>query len=688
MDSKKYRPALAASFGPSENLTEDVYEKLESLITIFNVSPEDLFISWESYNVTGVQQDLDLTIPNLNKFQEYLQSSLESSKPTPGIKRVRDIQGNNNNILKRKPIMRPNVSINSSSPPVPSTPLKRKPFEDSTPKFKTPRANFGESSPVTYETANNSFQSPNNTIPLIDKLSDQQESNTIIETLNPQIKESKGFIQLDEDSTISIKPYKLGLNFDASKFKFRTMAMKLLESADVLDEQIDSFAQLYSDAHKSDEESTQFGNPCLSSQFDILCSGRIVPDSPIYDKQGNYSLNSTSLFLETSRMAGIGQRVPLDLSNLKGYSLFPGQIVILKGSNPTGRSFIVKEILQLPELGAAVTTKQELENYEELTNDSGLKLLIASGPFSNSHTLNYQKLSNLVDSINSNIKPHVVILNGPFIDLNNNSVSLGDIEIPGDKQPPRNLDEVFKKVITPILKRIDSRIQVILVPSLTDSCIKHCSYPQDSFDRKKFGLPKNIRVIPNPASFSINEVLIGNSNLDLFKDVKEVYKDDGKLSNNRFERIVNHIFEQRRYYPTFPGSIKKKIFPNKLINDLRDGLMIEELFDTDIGGSSLEVPYLGLSELGDSIPDILISTSEMKSFVKVVKGVIIINPGQYIRSHKDPIKEEGSYVIVHINSPSITNENDSNNNVEPVHGSPDLYYHNVYKRSRVDIYKS
>ncbi|KAK6462345.1 DNA polymerase alpha-primase complex B subunit [Scheffersomyces coipomensis] len=692
---KNHRAALSAAFGPSENLTEEVYDKLESLIKIFNSSPDDLYISWESYNVTEVQQDLDLTVPNIDKFQEYLQSTLESSKPTPSLKRTKDFQ--NSSALKRKPIIKSNIAINTSSPPVPTTPLKRNGLDDATPRFKTPRANFMESSPAHYETANNSFQSTGSgTTPIADKLAKQQDSNTIVETLNPQVKESPGFIQLEEDSASSLKPYTLGLNFDAAKFKFRTMAMKLLESADILDDQIDTFAQLYMDANKNAnlEDSIQFGNPCLSTQFDILCSGRIVPDSPVYDKQqgNNYSLNATSLYLETSRMSGIGQRVPLELSNLPGYSLFPGQIVILKGSNPTGKTFIVKEILSMPELGAAVSGKVELESYEELVGKTGLKFLIASGPFSNNFNLNYSKLENLVNLINTDIKPHVVILNGPFIDINNIAVSQGDIEIPLDKQaqPPRNLDEVFKRLVTPILRKIDGRIQVILVPSLTDTCIKHCSYPQDAFDRKKFGLPKNVRVIPNPASFSINEVLIGNSNLDIFKDMKEVYKDDGKLSKNRFERVANHILQQRRYYMSLPGSIKKLIptskEANQKLNQLQDGIMSEELLDADIGGSTLEVPYLGLTELGDSIPDILINTSEMKSFVKVVKGVVVVNPGQYIRNHKDPNREEGTYVVVNINSPSL--ESKSENNIEPVDGSPDLFYHNVYKRSRVDIYKS
>lgn len=651
---------IVAAFGASETKEEGVLEKLATLKQIFNVSTDDLYVEWETFNVTKVQDNLDLTVTNLDRFQEYLQTTI-TSKATPSLKRSRDL---NSSAIKRKPVIR-NGPLNSSPT---TTPNAKKPKLADTPV---------ESSPGSYETANNTFQSSPLKKDAVNRGPSQQQSNTVIETLNPHIEESTGYTQLDEDASTAIKPFKLAANIDPAKYKFRTMAMKLLESADVLDDQIDSVAQLYQEANETKD--VHFGNPCLSSQFDILCSGRIVPDSPSYDKLANFDLNSTSLYLETSRMSGIGQRIPLDLSNLKGYSLFSGQIVILKGRNPTGRSFIVQEVMPLPELGAPVSTKKELQEFEELASENGVKIVVASGPYSNQHTLDYQRLSKFAQHINNTIRPHVVVLNGPFIDITNNSVSQGDIE--ADKQS-RNLDEVFKKLITPILKSINSRIQVILVPSLKDTSIKHCSYPQDAFDRKKFGLPKNVKVFPNPSSFSVNEILIGNSNLDVFKDLKDVYKDDpndSKVLNNRFERIANHIFEQRRFYPSFPGSIRRiKADENA---ELQGGIMQEELADTTVGGSSLEVPYLGLTELGSSLPDVLISPSELKFFVKVIRGVVVINPGMFIKPNRDPEREDGSYVVVNVDAPKV-------DDMEAVGEELDLYYHNVYKRSRVDIYKS
>ncbi|RCK56256.1 DNA polymerase alpha subunit B [Candida viswanathii] len=663
-----FKKEVAAAFGPSVSLSDEEYNKLQWLAQTYEKSMEDLFLEWESFNVAEVQQDLDLNIDTLNQLQAYLQIKL-SRNQTPGLKKIKDGSAGSGKKLKRNNDL-------SSGGHIPSTPyFKKRRYEDdlgnggnaTTPDFKTPMGHGTASSPVgtDYETANNTFAGNTTTT----------TSNSLLETLNPDIEE------IQNDELPEEKPFRLATNFDASKFKFRTMQMKLLESADVLDDQIDRMIEKYQEQNKTAD--LQFGNPCLSTQSDILCCGRIVPDSPLYDKE---FLNSTSLYLETSRMSGIGQRVPLNIDNLPSYSFFPGQIVVFKGKNPSGRSFIVEENMALPQLGAPVTSADELKEFGELQrNTQGLKLVVASGPFSNLNRLNFDKLERLIDQINTKILPNVVILNGPFLDLTNKVVESGDFEFDRAQEQPKNLDDVFKLLITPVLKKIDPRIQVILYPNLKDSCVKHCSYPQDAFDRKKFGLPKNFRVFPNPSSFQINEILIGNSNLDIFKDLRDVFKEDATVlsNNNRFERIINHVLEQRRYYPAFPGSIGHQ--PKLSTAELLNGAEGEHLDGLAVGGSSLEMPYLGVTELGDSLPDVLILPSEFKYFAKVVQGVMVINPGFFIKPSKEVHREDGSYAVINVKPPNLE---DDENNVDAIDDSNALFYHNVYKRSRVDIYSS
>ncbi|SGZ48832.1 CIC11C00000003361 [Sungouiella intermedia] len=626
---------LIKKFGPSE---DEVFARLVTVQNLFNFSNEDIYIQWEAFVVTHENGDADLSLVNIEKFQQYLQDLLANNhqKRTPAVKKVRDLSN-------KRPI------DFSSSPGValPSTPsLKRKkPILTSEP----------DSSPSKKDVASSPIKA--------------QSSNTVLETLNPDVE-----VDNIADNV------QLTANFDPEKFKFRTMAMKLLESADVLDDQIDMFSQQLLTEYK--DKDIQLGNPCMSSQFDIVCCGRIVPDSPFYDSMIVQNLNDKSLFLETSRLGGIGQRIPLDLSNLEEYSFFPGQVVGLRGRNPTGRAFVAHDVIALPQLGTPVSSGSELSEFSK----EGSKILIAAGPFTNQHTLDYSRLEKLVDHVNTEVKPQAVLLFGPFLDITNKAVESGNVELPhtAANQQPKNLDELFRAVVTPVLK-------IVLLPSLKDSASKHASYPQSSLDRKRLGLPKNFKCFPNPSNFSINEIMVGASNADVFKDLKDIYKsgvspDKSKLFSNRFERIANHVFEQRRFYPVFPGSVKRVVLPKEegeKVTNLLDGMMGEELAETEVGGSSLEVPYIGVTELNHSLPDVLIVPSELKYFAKVIKGVVVINPGQFIRPNKDPLREDGSYVVMTTRGPDANDES----NIEPVEGS-DLFYHNVFKRSRIDIMKT
>jgi hypothetical protein len=59
-------------------------------------------------------------------------------------------------------------------------------------------------------------------------------------------------------------------------------------------------------------------------------------------------MNDSSVWLETSRQVGLGQRVRLNISSVASYSLFPGQIVGSVGVNNTGKDvFLASKLLQV-----------------------------------------------------------------------------------------------------------------------------------------------------------------------------------------------------------------------------------------------------------------------------------------------------------------------------------------------------
>lgn len=626
---------LVAKFGPSVN-EPALIAALEQIMKIFSMSVDELHINWESYVFSKHDgAKVQYTVDKFNALQSYIQEKLEKKKDksnVPSTIKTRKIVNFDNGspfstpLLKKKKLDTPRKLVSPSSHK--TTPHSAE--QSLSTNFTTPSANTTISTPVKTD-------SPSSRAPF-----------QVIESINSSLPD----VFFDDFTN----PVKIGANFDPKKYTFRTMRQKLLEAADVLDEQIDSFAQIVQSHYNIPE--ADFGNPSIQSQNQIIAVGRIVPDNPQYKETD--VLNELSLALETSRLGGIGKRVSLDLSQLENYALFPGQIVCMKGKNPSGEVFKVDEIVELPYLGAPVSSRDELEE------SSDLKFMIVNGPYTSLNDLDYSNLEELVRKINSDYKPHVVVMFGPFVDITHPLISQGiDIEVENEGKTikPKTLTEVFKYVVTPILKKINQATQVILIPSLKDATTKHAAYPQDSFDKKSLGLGKNIKCFPNPSMFQLNEVNIGVSNNDIFKDLKDVMKGP-LITSNRFERVSEHVIQQRRFYPSFPGSSRER---KTKING-------EEVIET-LPGSNLDVPYLGLAEFTEIIPDILIIPSELRFFAKVVKNVLVINPGAFMQ-----FNNKGTIANVSLTKADC-------DQLTRVEGAEDMFIHDIWKRARVDIIK-
>jgi len=103
---------------------------------------------------------------------------------------------------------------------------------------------------------------------------------------------------------------------------------------------------------------------------EIVAVGRICVEPPTTTVRPT----PTSLVLETSRRLGAGARVPLNLSALSSFSLFPGQVVGIRGINASGNYLAVQQILVPQRLPCP-----DIASSDFLT--TGIRMIVASGPW-------------------------------------------------------------------------------------------------------------------------------------------------------------------------------------------------------------------------------------------------------------------------------------------------------------------
>lgn len=641
---------IVVHFGPAADKPE-IVSALEHLTKLHALSIDDLYVKWEQFLNQKQFKNADLDLVNLDNFKQYLQLQIEkrAAKAPTAL--------GPSNMRKPKTVRSVNGSPTLFGLNVSKTPtVKRRKMND-----ELELDGKSKSSPLHFSTTplsgSNTPGSDSNSM-TVTPSQDDIPSGKILESLNSNNLEIATGIETDDECNLKILPY-----YDPEKYHFRTMRQNLIDVADVLDEQIEILSNIVQTHYQL--QASDFGDPTIQAQSELYAVGRIVPDSSSSEEH----LNEESLALETSRMGGVGRRIRLDLSNINEVSFFCGQIVALKGKNANGEYFTVSQVLSLPYPDSPTSTLEELQDISSSMDGKPSKIVITSGPYIPDNNFSMCHLEGFVERINTEIKPHVLIMFGPFIDYTNSMIARGTLPVfPNIKVQPKTLDEIFIKVMAPILKNINSQIQVIIIPSTRDTLSKHAAYPQDSFDRKALHLPKNFKCFANPSTFQLNEIFFGCSNVDIFKDMKEVARGGNIFLRNRFDRISEHILQQRRFYPVFPGGIRKKLLPEN-----ENG----ERTYQHISGADLEVAYLGLTEFVDGFaPDIIVIPSELPQSARVVQNVVMINPGRFIK----PLGTKGTYAQISIASPEL-----KNGLLTEVEGEFPVYLHNVWKRARVDL---
>ncbi|KKA26137.1 hypothetical protein TD95_004879 [Thielaviopsis punctulata] len=640
---------LASFFPGAEQYDADIIAELASIRRMHDLSVEDMYYKWESYCIKMERESADVSLAAVRMFKQDVQNALEksmrlqssaaavkrSAAPQSRAPRVSAAAGDVFGMLDGL-MQTPGRPTMQTPAKKTTTPSARRPADTSstaaTPSKFSDRANPGEVVEV--------FAAP--AIP--------DEEFPIMPFAEPRVKLTAGS--------------------DQKKLAYKPLAMKLSEASEILDDRIDEFMDIVADA--LDIDTAEFGSPANQSTAEIVAVGRIANDSA----EGR--LNTASLVMETSRRMGNGLRVPLNVSKLRGFSFFPGQIVAVRGSNVSGAEFVVSQVLDLPLLPNAASDAETLAAHvQRLRADPDamdgdgvsvddvipLNCMIASGPYTADDNLEFEPLAQLCTEAAEKVVD-TVLLFGPFIDIDHPLIASGDFDLPPDAgvdPDTATLATVFRLLILPHLSRVaaaNPSVTIILIPSVRDAVNKHVSWPQDALPRKELGLPRCARVLANPMTLCINEATFGLSAQDvLFELRREEVVGGVPKTPDALSRLCGYVLEQRHFFPLFPAAD-------------RGLLMRSGAEDGRPPGASLDTAFLKLGEMVKARPDVLVLPSSLPPFVKVVESVLVINPGLLSRR-----AGAGTYARLAIYPPKI------DTSVEPSVLQP----HSVFSRSRVEI---
>ncbi|XP_059787953.1 DNA polymerase alpha subunit B isoform X1 [Balaenoptera ricei] len=357
---------------------------------------------------------------------------------------------------------------------------------------------------------------------------------------------------------------------------YKSMFQKLPDIREVLTCKIEELGSELKEHYKIEA----FTPVLVTAQEPVTLLGQIGCDS-------NGKLNHKSVILEGDREHSSGAQIPVDLSELKEYSLFPGQVVVMEGINTTGRKLVATRLYEGVPLPFHQPTEEDGDSEQ-------IMVLVACGPYTTSDSITFDPLLDLITIINRD-RPDVCILFGPFLDAKHEQVESCLLTSP--------FEEVFKQCLRTIIEgtRSSSGSHLIFVPSLRD--VHHEPvYPQPPFSCSD--LPredkKRVQFVSEPCTLCINGMIFGLTSTDLLLHMgaEEISSSSG--TSDRFSRILKHILTQRSYYPLYPP---------------QEDMAID--YENFYAYAQLPVT-----------PDVFIAPSELRYFVKDILGCTCVNPGR------------------------------------------------------------
>ncbi|XP_026760615.2 DNA polymerase alpha subunit B isoform X2 [Galleria mellonella] len=311
------------------------------------------------------------------------------------------------------------------------------------------------------------------------------------------------------------------------------------------------------------------------TQIVVTVAGRIECDA-------DARLNPKSVVLQGTWEESLSQAVPVDIDNVKQYSLFPGQVVVMRGINPRGDQFIAHEILS-DASKPVPDPKADMMNTLEGT----LSMVMAAGPYTTSDNMTYEPLKDFITYIGTH-RPHVVIMTGPFMDVEHSKIK--------DNSMAETYKSYFEKLIDNLaeLNTTSPYTKIYIVSSLKD--VFHVNiYPTPPYStRRKY---HNIHFLPDPCTLNINGVVVGLTSTDVLMNISQEEISFGPVGD-KLSRLCAHVVQQQCWAPLWPPPAAQPC-------------------DAALWAAHAHLPCT---------PHLMLLPSNFRYFVKEVYGCVMVNP--------------------------------------------------------------
>ncbi|CAF0800297.1 unnamed protein product [Brachionus calyciflorus] len=376
-------------------------------------------------------------------------------------------------------------------------------------------------------------------------------------------------------------------------------------------------------------------NVSIPTQDDVWICGRIFSENA---GSGGGKLTEHNVAIQGSYVCSNSHSIPLNLSQCSEYSLFPGQIVLINGRNPDGKKFLCKEVLEPHYVKENLDIKKEIkkefndnrDNCSKEDNSIDVRLeinedlicIVAAGPFMMTGSTETNVISQLANAVKEN-KAHVLILLGPFLDVNHELINSGNI--------PMGFDDLLQQIFDELASKLgNTRTQVIIQPSVNDVTQEQI-YPVNPFSVTNQFLKNydNFHFTQEPNMIKINGVQFALTSTDVIKDLTSMAVSK-TTSSDKLSRNFVHMLKQKSFYPIYPP-------PDHICIDYEAWNKYARIY---------------------THPKIFIAVSDVTKFSKEVNNCTCINPGRLVRG-----TSTGTYAQITI-SQKKSQENDQTQNTQ------------------------